>query len=490
MPDISLSYSDRTFKEVLDRVEFSGDLYFVSDLQHSDGKSLERIKKDSLRNYYIFLKEQSSARNVYIDSIWVEKDIDDYQTNILRCKIGQTSNFSEGSIVVKLMDEFRNQISSVVVKLENRQDVSFSLPAVLSGTRFRLSLTGDDIEYDNDFFFVLGKIRYPKILVLSATYNKYLSNIFGNEQLFNLVISNYSDIDYKKISEADLVVMNDFYRIPEDIIRQNSENTSFIIIPSDSIDIDNYKRETGFSLKPSNSNFQEVQMNEGNLLLRGVYNRFKKLSDLPSAKRAFEVSGIQEVIFSLRDGGTYLGNSVGETIYLFSSPLSDEYTELPNHSVFLPLMYRIAEESLGSELSLFVYPGDFLEVPNLTADKPPRIISENYETIPEVTLRDRLSLIRIPVNLPPDFYYVIQGEDTIQSFGLNLAKSESQLEGSTFNELTNYFSDSPHVRIISASNGYEDISLPSTKTDSIWKYALILTLIFILVETMLHRYLK
>ena len=157
LPAISLSYSNRTIDEILDRVNVRGDLYLVSDFQHSDTETLERIRKDSLRNYFVFLKEQSNVRNVYVDSVWVEKDIDDYQTNILRCRIGRSTNFAEGSIVVKLLDGLSNQISSVVVKLESESDVSFTLPVNPLGTQFSLSLSGDDVEFDNDFFFVLGK---------------------------------------------------------------------------------------------------------------------------------------------------------------------------------------------------------------------------------------------------------------------------------------------------------------------------------------------
>ena len=308
---------------------------------------------------------------------------------------------------------------------------------------------------------------------------------------FPSLFQTLEELDYEKIQRSDLIVLNDYFSLPEGLMKQNSEKISFLVIPADSIDIENYQNETGLSITYETEDvLLETYLNVDNPLIKGIFEKLTDGTNLPKADSKYRLLGAHESILSLRGGGTLLGKGVGTPVYFMATPLDDNHTELQNHSIFLPLMYRIAEKSVASNQKLFSYPNDFVEIPEITLDVPPRIVSNDLEIIPEFTLGNKESLVKIPDELAPGFYSILQGEDTVQSFGLNIPKTESQFSGVSLEEISKFFSGSDHVRIISLGEESENILLAISDKSDVWKYALILALGSILIETVLHRYLK
>ena len=490
LEDVAVSYTSRSISDVLDRVSRQSETYIISDFQDATIQQLESVKEDSTNNYYLVYQENALLKNAFIDSVWLMRDLEDYSNMLLNCKIGHTENFVEGSIVVKLLSDDGTQISSVVKELGRSLEIEFSLPQNLSTSQYKIQISGDEIEFDNEFYLTVNEGRTPSVLVLSQSPNRYLSSIFGNSELFQIDISS-GEIDYELLANADLVVVNDYFELPVGLISQNIKEVSFLIIPGDSIGLRNYESELSIALrKTSNDEFQEITVPRGSELLQGVYKKINDDSSFPKARNSFQIGSTHESLLQLRNGETFLGKSVESPLYFLGTPLKDEYTDLPNHSIFLPIMYRIAEESIDADNTLFTYPNDFIEVPGLAADQPPKIVSEGVEIIPEFTLGDFSGLVRVPTDLQPGFYHVLQGTDTIKSFGLNVAKNESLFSGPKPDEIDAFFADSPHVTVVSFSDQQNAGLLDLNDDNGLWKYALILGLVFIMLETLFHRYLK
>jgi len=490
LSNVGIAYASRSISDVLGRIDTQSDVYLISDFQDATFEQLEDVRQDSTKKYYLVYQENVLLKNAFVDSVWLVRDLDDYSNLLLNCRIGHTSSFKEGSVVVKLLDEHGGQISSVVQGLERDPTIEFSLPQKSSTTYYKVQISGDEIEYDNEFHLTINKGKTPSILILSQSSNRYLSSIFGNSELFQLSISR-GEIDYELLGKVDLVVVNDYYQLPPGLISQNLSESSFFVIPSDSIDQSNYETELGMSLKRTiGSELLEIKVPNGNELLQGVYKKIDAAASFPSARSRYQIAGTHESILQLRNGDSFLGKRVEQPLYFLSSPLRDEYTDFPNHSIFLPIMYRMAEESLESDNTLFAYPNDFLEIPNLAADRPPKIVSEGVEVIPEFSVGNLTGLVRIPNELPPGLYHVLQGTDTVKSFGLNLSKNESLFAGPTLGEIEDFFVNSLHVTVVSMSNQQNSGLLDLADDNGLWKYALILALIFITLETLFHRYLK
>ena len=485
--EVKVSSLSRPLGDVLDRFNNTDPIYLVSDFQQGNESDFQRIKSDSLRNYYLIVSESSRLNNAYVDSVWLERSLEDYSNILINCRLGYSIGFNEGSVVVKLVNENGSQVSSIVLNIQSERHVSFSLPQDFTETRFKILLSGDEVEYDNEFYLSIEPLQIPSVLIISQRTNTYLSNVFGNQDLFLTTIS--SDIDYELLSQMDLVVLNGFSRIPDGLISQNSN--TFFLIPQDSIDFENYQNETGLRWAPSSYNSErEVQMVRGNELINGVYQKIDESSEFPLVKNSFDIRSPHEAILSLRGGPTYLGKSTGSNLYFLSTPLVDDLTTFPNHSIFLPVMYRIADTSVDRLEDLVTYPNTLIEISKFNPEHPPKIVSSEIELIPEFFLRGDDAVITVPGQLLPGFYYVIQNEDTVRNFSLNLPKAESISSGLTFHEMVEYFDDSDNVEVISMQDEQSKEVLATLDSNSIWKYALILTLFFLTLETAFHRYLK
>lgn len=487
---VEVSYGARSLSEVLDRDRVSRSISIISDFEDATVVDLDRVAQDSLRNYSLFVKRSEEIRNVYVDSVWIEKDIEDYSNVILKCTLGHSKDYKEGNMVVKLLDDKGGQISSVVKAVQGGPMLSFTLPSVSVDRRYTIQLSGDEVVYDNDFYFVLKETVKPKVLLLSDRGNKYLESVFGNSSLFDFSVSRSDALDYEGLGNVDLIVLDRFVQIPKGLIGQGVESSSILIFPPDSIDLQNYGSESSMTINEAESiELQEVELESGSRLMAGAFE-VGTHADLPKAVGKYTISSTHEQILTFRDGNTFLGRSVDLPIYFLNSPLNEKYTELAEHAIFLPIMYRIAEESVDSGTRLFSYPGESLEIDQLSTKGPPKIVSNSIELIPEFVSRNDKGLVKVPSNLAPGFYHVIDANDTLRSFGLNVSKSESVFNGLSYEEIVSYFSRSEHVKVFSVFDELEHSTLVSQRSNHLWKYALILAVLFLLVETLFHRYLK
>ena len=489
--EVNVSYVSRSFSEVKQRYSNRnyGFFYMVSDFQEFSISDMEYIASDTLNEYYLVINPISSYNNVYLDTIWVSRDLTDYRKNTITCFLN-TDQFGDGSVVVKLLDDKNNQLSSAVANNSNDFKVRFSVNREKEDSRYLLRFSGDDLSYDNEFYFTLYANRIPKVFILGESPNRYLRSVFANESLFDLKILDPDEIDYEMIRQADFVVLNEFYRLPQGLISQSNGDVSFFVIPGESIDIENYSSETGISLEENEFDEKLELIYEGEDLLNGVFQNSKSNVLLPKGVSKYKISNTYVPILKLRNNAPYLSMPMGSSLYFLSSPLDDMYTGLPTHSIFLPLMYRLAELSVSVDMDLAVYPNDFLVIEQNIADIPPLIISDKNEVVPEFSNAETTGIIRIPDDLSPGFYDVLIGKDTVRSFAVNLPRSESRFGEFDYQKIKAYFKDVAHIEVVNGSQIDPGAMYAKTSGDGLWKYALVLAMVFLTTEIFLHRYLK
>ncbi len=330
-------------------------------------------------------------------------------------------------------------------------------------------------------------------MLISDKPNVYLSRLFGKEELFSFSQRRSTDIDYSLIKSSDVVILNEFFRLPEGIFNTNGsqEYPSYIVIPSDSIDTQDYSRQLNLSINRSEKReLFEVEIDINHPLFRGVFRRFYEETTLLKSTFLFQSKGNLENIMKLRNGSILLGKKGNLPIYFFATPLNDKLTRLPNHAIFLPLMYQIVNQSASKGSGSYYYPDDLVTIEVNDSSDPIRIVNDEMEIIPEYSLRDKTCTFRMPNHLEPGFYHLIQHQDTLRSIAINLSREESNMEAYTFQSLENEFSNVSHIEVINVKNSQMLQTVALTDKNDLWKYALLLGLVFILIETMLHRYLK
>ncbi|MEM6642290.1 MAG: hypothetical protein AAF616_04860, partial [Bacteroidota bacterium] len=118
----------------------------------------------------------------------------------------------------------------------------------------------------------------------------------------------------------------------------------------------------------------------------------------------------------------------------------------------------------------------------LNTKTPPRIIGNGLDLIPQYRPSGNGILYRIP-NLDPGFYNLIHDADT-SSIAVNIAKSESIMEGMSLEQLKSGFADLSHVSVSSM----QDIALETSNSSfPSWKIFILVVLFLLSSEVFLHR---
>ena len=126
-----------------------------------------------------------------------------------------------------------------------------------------------------------------------------------------------------------------------------------------------------------------------------------------------------------------------------------------------------------------IAPGDILELRN----------SEDV-FIPSYRYFKGEILLEIPdVISKPGIYHLVADGDTLKSIALNFDRRESEIAAMGTDEFERMIAGYDHIRLEQVDTGAALTSNTSESGENgLWKYALILALIFLMAETLLLRF--
>ena len=204
-------------------------------------------------------------------------------------------------------------------------------------------------------------------------------------------------------------------------------------------------------------------------------------------------------IISLQNGNPLLMMSAqgNGNVFIISTSLKDEYSDLANHTLFVPLMYKMA--LIGGNVSQLSYTlgnDKYLKIKDIVLNVDDRISvrSENgmYEMFPIVENRRNVNYISFFENLPSSgFYDIYKNENYVSTVAWNDNRNESQMLFCDKDELTKLLKDN-NLNIL-ATIDYEDVKSDDivevvVRDSVIWKIFVIIALIALLIEILILRF--
>lgn len=459
----------------------------ISDFQGFSSQKLSSILIDSISRKEIYLVgEINSYENIYVDSLGLSINPDDFTQQSITIYPQKSVSLESGNVVIKLKQNGR-QLSSVVSDVRELNKVVFDIPIDQKGT-FTIEVTGDEVFYDNVFLFVISPSRKPVICLIQNSTNQYLKEVFANNNLFDLRVLQSNALDYDVVTKSDLVILSGLESFPRGIEEELS-NKAVLVFPSVETNTSDLNQffQIGVSTANTEAEF-ELDIDYNHPLLRGVFERTSlKSNTLPSAIPLFSIEGSFSQVISLRNGYPFLLKSVSSDHYLFNTVMSKEYTDLVSNSLFLPLMYQIALSTVANDGKTYYYPGDIVSINVDNKEIPPLIVGADIEIIPEFNPSGSNLSLKIPSDFNAGYYWITHDQDTVHQIAVNTIRSESIMEGLTIDELTDVTKDMENITVGSINN--QSSGFTNEGKNGILKYALILSVLLLITETMLHRYL-
>jgi len=516
---VKISPQSRLLQQIISRQqsllsmhkEGTRSLYVISDFQKNMAGS-QPVKADTGMHISLVQLKASKLPNVAVDSVALLSAI--HRPGESEKLVVRLHNYA-GEIAEKiplklLVNGAQKALGSYTIKARAVQYDTITFSGLQAGwQRAEISLQDNPVTFDNQFYFSFNVRRQmPVLLVDGVTPNPYLKAVFAADPFFDARHVPDGNIDYASLNTYPLIVLSDLNAISTGLAQQLktyvNKGGTLLVFPSNDVDLASYRA----LLESLNAAYPEKLLvgdtkvsgiNLQNQVFKNIFEDFPQNPDLPVVKKYYTLSSSSnnrsENIMFLPGRLPFLaGYSSGRgKVYVSAVALDEDFSNLPRHALFLPVMFRIALLS-GHDQPLFYTLGaeETIEVPPVQTNPKTllKLVKQGQSIIPEVKQEEGSTLLYMADRLQETGIYDLKKQDsTLAVIAFNDNRSESDLSYLSGSELSALV---PRAGTVLESG---KASLKSMVTESnfglqLWKLCIILALIFLGIEIALIRFFK
>ena len=504
LTEVEYSRRFRTLEDVMNRWDSDdmssiAEYYIISDFQESIAEDFAALGQDSLSSIYLIKLSNELEGNIYVDSVYLDAILGLSNDNKLNVAIRNIGDENRNDVLVKVFtDSIQFSTFTLDIPAQSVKNTSVNIGAFdqISGNYY-IEIEDFAQTFDNKYYFTISEPEKIEVSILyEEQINKYLRAAFSNEEIFNLNTYSLSNINYQEIQSSDLIILDGLNQIPEWLDASAITGKSVLVIPGRQPDFQSYQQLLQFSVgQASDTAVYSVSSRSLNSpWFSGIFSNLTEQISLPAINNPLEVQGFYNVLLNTNAGKPFLVRSGGSNFFLFTTPFADASTDFHKHALFIPVLYKLAQTSANRTQNL-AYSFDEKVVTidgNLVSEAAlPKISNAERSFIPGVIRTADKVLLDIPEEITePGFYTLSIDNDTVTQLAFNYNKAESNINSMTTDELKSAISGLGNVQIFDVDNAEEFKRHFSEATDGVglWKYALLLALIFLLIEMLLLRF--
>ena len=497
----------------------SASLFVYSDFQKNMMK-VDESKNDTTIQIVVFPLKSDFQNNIYIDSVWIQSPVlQKNLTNEINARVvNETSNDIKGLPVNFSLDGNVVAYTTVDVVANSHSDVNMQFVIESDGDKkAQVSIQDSPITFDDEYNLVL-KVR-PVINVVEIKDNRqqttdnsqssYLDLLFEGDALVNYQAMSPYNIDQNVINNAQMIVLDAAANVnatmQQSLLDFASQGGSLVVFNNEETDNSLLYDKIGIKSKALDDNVSRIEyVAKQNSFFDDIFVKFPENAALPEVNKhiSFDIRNNNVLnIASLQNGEPFIMMSRVDkgSVFVFSSTLDEEWCDLANHAIFVPLMYKMALVGGGiSDLSYTLGRDKYHNINDmeLLQDDRVSVRSENglYETFPLVENRGKLNYLYFFEDLPSaGFYDIYKNEDYISTMAWNDNRNESEMSFYEKDELNKILSEN-NVNLL-ATIDYEDLASNDVmeiiiKDSMIWRIFVVIALMALLVETLILRFWK
>lgn len=459
-------------------------LILISDFQQRFAAQV--VDSTSHFNTFVVRLAPESTTNVSLDSVFLQNDGENLELTVLLRASGEM----EG-IPVSLFngDQLIAKTAAVFDDTESTR-VNFTLPKneMIKG---KLQITDAGLQYDNHLYFSLNKKDNIKVLSIGSENDDYLERIFTKDE-FDYKGTTLKSLDYSQLDKQNLIVLNELPSIPTAMttsLRSFTENGgSLVVVPSTAMDVLSYNTftrnyfNTAYGYK-MNDGRNITKINFSHPLYQDVFENKVTNFQYPKVSSYFILKTNAPALLSFQDDQPFLVGT--DEVYFFTAPLSNQNSNYKNSPLIVPTFYNMGKSSLRLPELYSVLGGNATVdiAASLTDDRVLKAVKGAYEFIPQQRSYSNRVQLGFDQNPEEDGIYEIKnGENSVQDISFNYQRKESELI---------------YASALSGGNMVEMTSIPAlfesiekdNSINELWKWFVILALLFMVVELLIQKYL-
>ena len=498
-----LSPVSRSFDEVKSRMgNLTGsDIFWISDFQKSTFSHSQQV--DSTNQWHMIPLTFNQSANVFVDTVYLENPFSiGGEKNSIKLKLKNTGLVKKEGLITKLsINGIQSATAAVDVEPNSVVETSFDLSSGLTGLNEAvISFSDFPVSFDNEFFLTLNFSNKIKVVeIKSKTTSNFVQRVYGNGNLFTFKSFDKDNVDYSVLSQADLVVVNGLNKIDAGLsasLASKGEHLQVLLISGAEPDIVSYKNIVRLALLKDEASKEQVELDKPDFQNPFFANVFEEKSvtlAMPKASRVLNWGNDRSAILKFKNGQPFLSRN--GNVFIMACPLEKEFTDFYNQALFVPVMYRIAASGKRNENRAYYQTSESLitlRADSLLGEEPVRLIGKQEIVPAQRKMNDQL-IMEIPkFAITPGFYNAIFQRDTLDLLAFNLDKAESILDQHKGEEVKELLGGGNNISLFQASS-METFSNDIKKRylgTPLWKYAIVLALLFLLAEVLLIRFWK
>jgi len=486
--------------------------YIISDFQQSISSFSSPV--DSTIEYNLLQLRPVLERNVSIDDVQFDAVVPVLnESNDIKITLTNHSEEKAENIPISLI--YRDQTRPLgTVTIPAKTTVVDTASFAISSTGWhdaRLFIEDYPITFD-DSYHIAFHLK-PSVNILSiydSTPNNYLDAAFRSLTYFKRKAVRSQQVKYEEIPQQDLIILEDLNTLSSGLISVIGEfvnnGGNVLIFPGQKINSSVYSdllnRLGANSFESIDKTKREVgKINDDAFVYSNVFRKINRNIQLPVTTANYQVkmasSRAIERILDYRDGSSYLARySHGAgSAYVCSAPLSSAYNNLSsNAEIFIPLLYKAAI-SAGNQNKVAYTLGEdeIIKTQKLDISEQTKYLMQggNTEFIPGLIRKQNEFLIDVTDQInTAGIYDLTKNGNTESKVAFNYDRRESNLSLANLDELAPNVADKVNVINQTASAGLSDYISQKDHGFRLWKYCIMLALLFLGLETILLRFWK
>jgi hypothetical protein len=511
LTQVRLSPISRSVREVNALIRRGGsirnqEIFWISDFQKSTLGRAEPVA-DTTQKWHLVPVTYNNLSNVFVDTAYLDNPFaSSGEKNVLRIKVRNDGSEDVDQLSVKLMiNSVQMGATTIDVPRGGVEDASFDLTTRLTGLNRATVLFNDfPISFDNEFFFTLNYREKIRILEIKPSNNGTpIEKVFGNTQVFSHASYSVANFNYSLLTGSDLVVVNGLNSMEPSLslaLREYlKKDGTVLFIPGKDPDVASIREflQVPVYNRVEAAGLQDLDKPDfSNPFFQNVFEERSAGIVMPKATPVVDWASDRSAILKFKNDKPFLSRiDQGGKIFLLASPLETTHTDFYNHGLFVPVMYRIAASSKKREPKLYYsLPETFLvlRMDSLAADAQVKLVSQE-EIIPSQRRAGSDMLLDLPkFALKTGFYKVVASGDTVDLLAFNSGKAESLMAQYKGEQVKSFFGEGNNVNIFSAQNTdtFSNEIKERYLGTPLWKYAVLLALLFLVAEVLLIRFMK
>ncbi len=486
--------------------------YIISDFQYTQFK-LNELKPDSVIHYNFIPVENKLVQNVSVDSVYVNTPFVKANEPIaLQIKLTNHGQIAIEGLVIKI-NLNKVQKALLNVNLAAGESVVTEAAITTNGDAWQegeVNITDYPITFDDRLYFALKPTTQHQILHIGKVTNKFINAVYANDANYILTQNSFGNINYQDFNKYNLIIVDEPTEwssgLSNELINYLDQGGQLLIIPSSETGTvaNNFANAIGLPVYGNiiNQSLKVTSVNNQHILFKDVFKQRSGNTDYPvvgmhySLQKQSNTRG--KTIITLNNGNDLLWQTAVKrgNVYQLALPLNDTYSNLQQHSLFVPMMLNMA---LGTQKNKPIYyvikqnRQAFLPADEKVTQKLIVVKSSQQELVTEATLFNGQKVIQTEaINSPGWFKVTEKGSSKVLAvLAFNDNRTESSMSFLSEDEITEQTRNFNKVVVNTSDAQVLGAQISSELSGKqLWRWFIMIALLLLFTEIALLRILR